>query len=41
MAAPHDVMRASDIMLVLSLDTFDRPIYAGTAIATVQSGTWC
>ncbi|MGC5124308.1 electron transfer flavoprotein subunit alpha/FixB family protein, partial [Escherichia coli] len=28
----------SDITAVVSADTFERPIYAGNAIATVQSG---
>ena len=36
-AAQLDVMQVSDIIHVLSPDTFDRPIYAGNAIATVQS----
>jgi electron transfer flavoprotein alpha subunit len=31
------VGQVSDITLVLSADTFERPIYAGNAIATVQS----
>ncbi len=32
-----DVAQVSDISKVISLDTFERPIYAGNAIATVQS----
>jgi electron transfer flavoprotein alpha subunit len=32
-----DVMQISDILSVESADTFTRPIYAGNAIATVQS----
>ena len=36
-AAKLDVAQISDITLVVSPDTFERPIYAGTAIATVQS----
>jgi electron transfer flavoprotein alpha subunit len=32
-----DVAQLSDINKVLSADTFERPIYAGNAIATVQS----
>jgi electron transfer flavoprotein alpha subunit len=32
------VAQISDITQVLSVDTFERPIYAGNAIATVQSG---
>ncbi|MEO6362418.1 MAG: FAD-binding protein [Caldimonas sp.] len=36
-AAKLDVGQISDIMKVHSADTFDRPIYAGNAIATVQS----
>jgi electron transfer flavoprotein alpha subunit len=31
------VAQVSDIMKVVSADTFERPIYAGNAIATVQS----
>jgi len=37
-AALLDVMQISDIMKVISADTFERPIYAGNAIQTVQSG---
>jgi electron transfer flavoprotein alpha subunit len=36
-AARLDVAQLSDITKVLSADTFERPIYAGNAIATVQS----
>ncbi|MEP6740435.1 MAG: electron transfer flavoprotein subunit alpha/FixB family protein [Caldimonas sp.] len=36
-AAKLDVGQISDIIKVDSPDTFDRPIYAGNAIATVQS----
>jgi electron transfer flavoprotein alpha subunit len=36
-AALLDVAQLSDITKVLSADTFERPIYAGNAIATVQS----
>ncbi|MFS0738157.1 electron transfer flavoprotein subunit alpha/FixB family protein [Sphingomonas sp. 1P06PA] len=36
-AALLDVMQISDILSVESEDTFTRPIYAGNAIATVQS----
>ncbi len=36
-AALLDVMQISDILTVESADTFTRPIYAGNAIATVQS----
>jgi len=36
-AAKLDVAQLSDVTLVLSADTFERPIYAGNAIATVQS----
>src|SRR4051794_25269747 len=37
-AALLDVMQISDILSVEGEDTFTRPIYAGNAIATVQSG---
>ena len=37
-AAKLDVAQISDISKVDSPDTFERPIYAGNAIATVQSG---
>lgn len=37
-AALLDVMQISDIISVESADTFQRPIYAGNAIETVQSG---
>ena len=36
-AAMLDVMQISDILSVESADTFTRPIYAGNAIATVQT----
>ncbi|RTR08062.1 electron transfer flavoprotein subunit alpha/FixB family protein, partial [Azospirillum griseum] len=36
-AALLDVAAISDITGVVSADTFERPIYAGNAIATVQS----
>jgi electron transfer flavoprotein alpha subunit len=36
-AALLDVMQVSEIVKVLSQDTFERPIYAGNAIQTVQS----
>ena len=36
-AASLDVSQVSDIIAVDSADTFERPIYAGNAIATVQS----
>ncbi|MEX3859415.1 electron transfer flavoprotein subunit alpha/FixB family protein [Paraburkholderia sp. BR10923] len=37
-AARLDVAQISEITAVVSADTFERPIYAGNAIATVQSG---
>ncbi|KAA0090554.1 electron transfer flavoprotein subunit alpha/FixB family protein [Paraburkholderia sp. T12-10] len=37
-AAKLDVAQISEITAVISPDTFERPIYAGNAIATVQSG---
>ena len=37
-AAKLDVGQISDVTKVLGADTFERPIYAGNAIATVQSG---
>ncbi|WP_175690821.1 electron transfer flavoprotein subunit alpha/FixB family protein [Burkholderia anthina] len=37
-AAKLDVAQISEITAVASADTFERPIYAGNAIATVQSG---
>ena len=36
-AAKLDVAQISDVTVVVSSDTFERPIYAGNAIATVQS----
>src|SRR5688572_30060028 len=36
-AAKLDVAQISDITKVVGADTFERPIYAGNAIATVQS----
>ena len=36
-AARLDVAQVSDVTRVISADTFERPIYAGNAIATVQS----
>jgi electron transfer flavoprotein alpha subunit len=36
-AASLDVAQISDITQVISADTFERPIYAGNAMATVQS----
>ena len=37
-AAKLDVAQLSDITKVITADTFERPIYAGNAIATVQTG---
>src|SRR3954463_4904557 len=37
-AAKLDVGMLSDISKVISADTFERPIYAGNAVATVQCG---
>jgi electron transfer flavoprotein alpha subunit len=37
-AAKLDVAQISEIIKVVSPDTFERPIYAGNAIATVQAG---
>jgi len=36
-AAKLDVAQVSDITAVVDADTFERPVYAGNAIATVQS----
>jgi electron transfer flavoprotein alpha subunit len=36
-AALLDVAQISDAMKIISADTFERPIYAGNAVATVQS----
>ena len=37
LAAQLDVMQLSEVIKIHSADTFDRPIYAGNAITTVQS----
>jgi electron transfer flavoprotein alpha subunit len=37
-AAKLDVPQISEILKVVSADTFERPIYAGNAIQTVQAG---
>ncbi len=37
-AAKRDVPQISEILKVVSPDTFERPIYAGNAIQTVQAG---
>lgn len=37
LAAKLDVMQISDLTKILSPDTFERPIYAGNALQTIQS----
>jgi len=37
LAAKLDVMQLSDVTAITAIDTFERPIYAGNAIATVKS----
>lgn len=37
LAAKLDVMQISDLIKIVSPDTFERPIYAGNAIETIQS----